>query len=287
MISLSDWTTTTTGLFSSCSKYIINLIFIMGSYFLKLINRLSAVSPQSLHQRLILSSSHQLHVPDRQSIAQGDLANAQPAHEESPSTTNTNWQTKPSTQWDLQLSVASARNRTLPVSSHEWRALRTEILLRDNRTCSSCGYLSPYPQGRYMVIDHIDGDASNNDPSNLRIHCPPCDAIRHCGFAGFRNRITVSESTMKQVEIVRKTREFFEDTGVIPHPNRIDPSAKPGTWVVNLAGMLGRMPWKDLPERFQRSRGFFTKHSWLLFRNTMLIGNFHTLVCFLHFKSTI
>ena len=60
---------------------------------------------------------------------------------------------------------------------------------------------------------------------------------------------------MKQVEIVRKTREFFEDTGVVPHPDWIDP---PGTWVVNLAGMLGRMPWKDLPERFQHSRGFFT-----------------------------
>lgn len=82
--------------------------------------------------------------------------------------------------------------------------------------------------------------------------------MRHCGFAGFWNRITVVESTMKQVEIVRKTREFFEDTGVVPHPDWIDPPAKPGTWVVNLAGMLGRMPWKDLPERFQHSRGFFT-----------------------------
>ena len=90
-----------------------------------------------------------------------------------------------------------------------------------------------------MIIDHKDGDASKNDPSNLRIHCPPCEAIRHCGFAGLHKRIVVSESTMKQVEIVRKTREIFEITGVIPHPKRIDPSLKSvDISVLELANMM-------------------------------------------------
>ena len=257
----------------------------MGAYLLK-INRLSAATSlqvQSLRRRLILVSSlRQLHVP-RQSIVQGlgDLTNAQPVSEETPSTT-----TKPSTQWDLHLSVTSLFwNRTLPTSSREWKAIRKEVLLRDDRTCSSCGYLSPYPNGRYMIVDHVDGDGSNNDLSNLRIHCPPCDAIRHCGFSGIHDWITVSESTLKQVEIVRKTREIFESTGVIPDPNHIDPSLKPADIsVVELANMMLETPWKDLPEGLQLLRGFFTKRGGGLFQKTMLTGTPDTYVCFLRFE---
>jgi len=125
-----------------------------------------------------------------------------------------------------------------------------------------------------MVIDHIDGDASNNDLSNLRVHCPPCEAIRHCGLSGLRKWIVVGESTVEQVEIVRKTREMFESTGVIPHPKRIDPSVKPADIsVLELANMMLETPWKDLPEEFQCLRGFFTKNSSRLFRDTMLTGN--------------
>ena len=133
-----------------------------------------------------------------------------------------------------------------------------------------------------MVIDHKDGDASNNDLSNLRVHCPPCEAIRHCGFAGLQKWIIVVESTMEQVEIVRKTREMFENTGVIPHPKRIDPSVKPvDIGVLELANMMLKTPWKDLPEEFQRLRGFFTKRGSTLFQKTMMVtGNQDTYVCF-------
>jgi hypothetical protein len=192
-----------------------------------------------------------------------------------------------STHWKLHLSVTPTHgNRTLPISSPQWKALRTKILLRDNRTCSSCGYLSPHPKGRYMIVDHTDGDASNNNPSNLRIHCPPCDAIRHCGFSGIQEWLTVSESAMEQVEIVRKTREMFENTGVIPHPEGIDPSLKPAYInVVELANKMLETQWKYLPKEFRRLRGFFTKNSSRLFRNTMLVtGNLNPYVCFLHFK---
>ena len=254
----------------------------MDAYFLK-INRLSAASLQSLHRRLLISSFHQLHVPGRRSIDQGDFTDAQPP-EETPST-----QTTPSTQWDLHLSVTSKHvNRTLPTPSRRWKELQTEILLRNKRTCSSCGYLSPHPEGRHMVIDHKDGNALNNYSLNLMLLCPPCHAIRHCGFSGLQDWITVSKSTMKQIEIVRKTREIFEKTGVIPHPYRIDPSVKlVRISAVELANMLLTTPWKYLPEGYQSLRGFFTKQSSRLFQYTMLNENLDTYVCFFNFNLTV
>ena len=99
----------------------------------------------------------------------------------------------PSTS-ELRLSQTSIRGDTsLPVSSSEWRALRTKILLRDKCTCSSCGYVSPCPNGRWMTIDHKDRNASNNAASNLRIYCPPCEAIRHCGTSGLQNWLVAGE----------------------------------------------------------------------------------------------
>ena len=200
-------------------------------------------------------------------IVQRGLINTQPTADETSTTTLL----QVSTQWELHFSVTPTHgNRTLHTSSSLWKALRAEVL-HDKRTCSLCGYLSPHPQGRYMVIDHIDGDVSNNDLSNLRVHCPPCEAIRHCGFAGLRKWISVSESTMEQVEIVRKTREMFGNTGVIPLPRIIDLSLEPASIsVVELANMMLKTPWKDLPEKFKCLRGSFTKRSSGLFRNTML-----------------
>ena len=196
----------------------------------------------------------------------------------------------PSTS-ELRLSQTSIRgDASLPVSSSEWRALRTKILLRDKCTCSSCGYTSPCPNGRWMTIDHKDRNASNNAASNLRIHCPPCEAIRHCGTSGLQNWLVAGESTMNQVEIIRKTREMFEKTGVIPYPASIDPSVKPAdVGLLELAGIMRKsaLTGQDLPEKYQRLRGFFTEYSTRLFQDTMLTAKPDTYVCFLHFKWTI
>ena len=96
------------------------------------------------------------------------------------------------------------------------------------------------------------------------------------GLDGVLEWMTLSESTKEQVEIVRKTREIFKKTGVIPDPNRIDPSFKHiDITAVKLAKMLLRTPWKDLPGRFQSLRNLFTKQDSCpcscLFRFTMLL----------------
>ena len=254
----------------------VNPIFTKWTYFLK-INLLTASSLQISTPSLDFMSQ----VDSTETfIVQGGLTNTQRTADETPTTTLL----QVSTQWELHFSVTPTHgNRTLRTSSRQWKALRAEIRLRDKRTCSSCGYLSPHPQGHYMVIDHIDGDAPNNDLSNLRVHCPPCEAIRHCGFTGLRKWISVSESTMEQVEIVRKTREMFENTGVIPLPRSINPSLEPTSIsVVELANMMLKTPWKDFLEKFKRLRGFFMRRSSGLFRNTMLAGNPDTYVCYLY-----
>ncbi len=118
-----------------------------------------------------------------------------------------------------------------------------------------------------MIVDHKDGNASNNDPLNLRVHCPPCDAIRHCGFAGIKGRIVIGESNMDQVEIVRKTRE---SSAAIPLPTLVDPSMVPVEMgPVAFANILLRTEWEELPEEYRRFRGFFTEHASRLFLGSM------------------
>ena len=51
------------------------------------------------------------------------------------------------------------------------------ILQRQNECCEMCKqpfiwYSKPLP----MIMDHIDGDSTNNHPDNLRLLCPNCEA---------------------------------------------------------------------------------------------------------------
>lgn len=160
-------------------------------------------------------------------------------------------------------------NRTLPVKSSAWRKLRAEIIQRDDRTCASCAYRSPHPNGRGLVVDHKDGDASNNDRANLRVHCPLCDAIRHCGLSGIYGWLQLVKSNMEQVEIVRKTREIFEQSGRVPLVSDIDPFATPvNTGVVDLANRLMTIDWEDLTKEETALRGFFTQSTSRMFAIT-------------------
>lgn len=72
--------------------------------------------------------------------------------------------------------------RTFQLSSHIKRYLRETR----GTACSECGWDKRHPiDGSVLTeVDHIDGDASNCSPENLRILCPNC----HSMTATFRAR---------------------------------------------------------------------------------------------------
>lgn len=57
------------------------------------------------------------------------------------------------------------------------RAFRDEFIKEQGGVCAICG-CKPEHNGKPLVfiIDHIDGDASNNRRDNLRCICPNCDS---------------------------------------------------------------------------------------------------------------
>lgn len=156
----------------------------------------------------------------------------------------------------LRLSVTRTwGQRTLKTSSKEWKELRNTVLKRDNNSCKFCCLQSM----KYMVCDHINGKAFENDLSNLRILCPLCDMIRHCGRAGIFGQLKLYSSEMNQVQIVQKSINYFRQKGKIPDPLEIDNKAiliSPTTTL--FANVLLKKDYDQLNEEEKSYKGFFS-----------------------------
>ena len=164
---------------------------------------------------------------------------------------------RPSAMKVLHLSVTNTwGNRTLSTDSPEWKKLREEVLKRDDYKCRFCGIRAT----SWMVVDHMNGVASENNLWNLGVNCQMCDRIRHCGLAGMKGLLMLGTSSMPQVDIVRRTRDYVKEHRKIPKAVQIATDAKPvdEMKIVDFANILLETDWERLPSRMKNYRGFFT-----------------------------
>jgi len=74
------------------------------------------------------------------------------------------------------------------------RIVRKYLVERDEDKCSVCGVDHWLNKPINLEIDHIDGDAYNNVPMNLRLICPNC----HSQTATYKNRNKGNGRKMRQ-----------------------------------------------------------------------------------------
>lgn len=54
--------------------------------------------------------------------------------------------------------------------------LKRHYVYHNKYRCSICGISSWNDKKLVLILDHIDGNADNNNPENLRLVCPNCDS---------------------------------------------------------------------------------------------------------------
>lgn len=77
-----------------------------------------------------------------------------------------------------KLSVDSIFQKESSVARSTVRHWIRKLKLIDDSICSNCGTSKSWQQGQLsMELDHIDGDPSNNELTNLRFLCPNCHSL--------------------------------------------------------------------------------------------------------------
>lgn len=73
-----------------------------------------------------------------------------------------------------------ARFRQVLAKSDKYNARRivsrTEYIKHKKTTCQKCGFIPQHPV--QLDVDHMDGNVSNNDPSNLMTLCANCHRLK-------------------------------------------------------------------------------------------------------------
>lgn len=75
-----------------------------------------------------------------------------------------------------KVSVDTKRDLFYNGKLSERRYIYQLLVERDTNSCSICKITSWNRKDIRLWVDHIDGNASNNDPTNFRLICPNCDS---------------------------------------------------------------------------------------------------------------
>lgn len=109
--------------------------------------------------------------------------------------------------WRMRRPAADGKKLGMDTNSPEWRALRQQVMDRDDYKCAYCGFRAR----SYQIAHHLDGNPENSVLENLACICQACNCIVHCGRAGQKREIELWRSSMTQAAVVQMCREVYRD----------------------------------------------------------------------------
>lgn len=103
-------------------------------------------------------------------------------------------------------------------SNHAIKKILLEILNWEDE-CNECGISDWYGRKLTLQLDHIDGNNSNNEISNLRLLCPNCHSLTdtYCGKSINTGKLKVSdEELIKAMQSSKNIRQALISVNLTP-----------------------------------------------------------------------